>query len=351
MGNLSCIYDPQNEASLQSPRFTPNRRVTKHRITPFPQQCRRYTLLEGHIIPVIIIKIIKPDLIEVEFKINSGEHDKLYHRFLSTEDVPAGTVRQDVKNLISASSRTTVSVTRDLGCMFIGSLMLTVDNITASHAVHLTRLAAISQMAKIQSTYTLNLPLSQNGPSSIFDSCELPGGSDTDRTEAKDQMVNIRDILNPSDFPVNSTQNSNNIEKQLDEQSQNVIIHTTQSSIHLPPAIAPIVECKDQPSDQQNKIENDIQVHDPVNHINSPTLNSSPHENKSFKVIRNSLDPKPVSDQLQSSNFPPDADTLKTNIESENTDPVTQEQKDEQLISKSIDRFDLIDDYPDNALQ
>jgi hypothetical protein len=323
MGNLSCINDGHDD-SLQSPRVTPGRRSTKYRITPLNQQCQRIAMLEGHSIPIIVVKIFKPDLLEVTFKTNSAGQDTLHHRFVSGENLPASTTIESVRSLIRSSSRTTVSVMKDLGCVFIGKIMLTIDNITTDLFGHLMRLSAMTRMVQIQSANTPNLQphsrLDAGFNSSLDDSCELPGGSDTDRTEAKER-VSIRDIMNPSEYPSQPGQ------------PQQVIVHTPQS-IHLPqPSVPPVNEN----ANVETATPSEVTI------IHDQPLQKTDNDIPELKVLSSQLiDPLPLSDTVVT-------ETEKPCVEFEIANPICDEapdDKDEQLISKSIDRFDLIDNYP-----
>jgi hypothetical protein len=309
MGNLSCINNGHDD-SIQTPHLTP-RKSAKYRITPLNQQCQRMAILEGHSIPIIVVKIFKPDLLEVTFKTNSGGQDRLHHRFVSGENLPGSTTVESVKELIRSSSRTTVSVIKDLGCVFIGKIMLTIDNITTDLFGHLMRQSAMTRMVQIQSANTPNLQphsrLDQGLNSFLDDSCELPGGLDTDRTEAK---ISIRDIMNPSEYPQQVT------------------------AIHLPPTTVPPVN---EEIDVKTATPSEVTV------IHDQPQQKIDGEIPELKVMSSELiDPLALSTaavnepELQRENF-------------ETVNPVCDEvedNRDEQLISKSIDKFDLIDNYP-----
>ena len=201
MGNSICVYD-QKDSSMQTPRRRLNKRVTRSGVMPFPHQCQRLPLIEGLYIPIIVINIIKPDLLEIEFKTNSAGEDRLHHRFVSTEILPVGTSKQDIKSLISRSSKVMVSITRDLGCLSIGTIMLSIDNITGSLSVHLIRMREMTQMAHIQTSYPPAIPYSGAEPNSFLDdSLQLPGESTLSYTErtAIREPIKVRDIISPAE--------------------------------------------------------------------------------------------------------------------------------------------------------
>jgi hypothetical protein len=303
MGNLSCINNGHDD-SIQTPHLTP-RKSAKYRITPLNQQCQRMAILEGHSIPIIVVKIFKPDLLEVTFKTNSGGQDRLHHRFVSGENLPASTTVESVKELIRSSSRTTVSVIKDLGCVFIGKIMLTIDNITTDLFGHLMRQSAMTRMVHVQSANTPNLQphsrLDQGFNSFLDDSCELPGGLDT--------KISIRDIMNPAEYPQQVT------------------------SIHLPPTTVPPVN---EEIDAKTATPSEVTV------IHDQPQQKTDGEIPELKVMSSELiDPLALSTAAINEPEP-----QRENFETVNTvcDEV-EDNRDEQLISKSIDKFDLIDNY------
>jgi hypothetical protein len=387
MGNSICVYD-QKDSSMQTPRRRLNKRVTRSGVMPFPHQCQRLPLIEGLYIPIIVINIIKPDLLEIEFKTNSAGEDRLHHRFVSTEILPVGTSKQDIKSLISRSSKVMVSITRDLGCLSIGTIMLSIDNITGSLSVHLIRMREMTQMAHIQTPYPPAIPYSGAEPNSFLDdSLQLPGESTLSYTErtAIREPIKVRDIINPAEYDSarNTTRTISRMTSQPEDSSQvqNIIVHNTQS-IHMSAPSTPALENKYLHPPAQPKLQEGT-LRSPSTPLPIPIRldNYDQREERNIDTSNNSLFAISIStlqDQsLQESPRTPLDDMLNNQLEPRTgsviqlIDPLKipetmlsakpvesdfetvevptpeepADQKDGQLIEKSIDKFDLIDNY------